>query len=99
MEEDHPGRHDDRKMPILDIEVWLDEKDGFILYQHYQKPISSKLVMHADSAQSNQCKNSVHTQEILRKKKRKREEEEHLNWQEVGKYLAVMMTKDEITKL
>ena len=67
MEEDHPGRHVDKKMPILDMKVWTDSEEGTILYQHYQKPGSSKLVMHADSAQSSQCKKSVHTQEILRR--------------------------------
>ena len=35
MEEDHPGKHSDSKMPILDMKVWLD-KEAFILYEHYQ---------------------------------------------------------------
>ena len=65
MEEDHPGKHDDGKMPILDMKVWMEE--GFIMYQHYQKPMASKMVLHAASAQSTQCKDSVHTQEILRR--------------------------------
>ena len=43
------------------------DTDGNILYQHYQKPMSSKKVMNANSAQSAQCKRSVHTQEILRR--------------------------------
>jgi hypothetical protein len=66
MEDDHPGRHQNRKMPILDLEVWMNE-DGFLLYQHYQKPMASTKVMHSQSAQSLQCKRSLHTQEILRR--------------------------------
>ena len=66
MEFDVPSRNDDKKMPILDMEVWMDE-DGNIMFQHYEKPTSSKTVMHAMSAQSVSCRNSVHTQEILRR--------------------------------
>ena len=66
MEDDHPGRHEDKKMPILDMNVWMDD-DGFLVYQHYQKPIASTKVTHSQSAQSLQCKRSVHTQEILRR--------------------------------
>ena len=67
MEEDYPNKNDDNKMPILDMKVWQDDKEGFILYQHYQKPMASKSVMHAQSAQSDSCKKSVHTQEIMRR--------------------------------
>ena len=66
MEEDHPGKYPDEKMPILDMKVWMDT-NGIILYQHYQKPMSSKQVMHSQSALSNQCKRSVHTQEVVRR--------------------------------
>ena len=66
MEDDHPGRHEDRKMPILDMKVWMSG-DGYIMYQHYQKPMASKKVMHSQSAQSTQCKRNVHTQEIIRR--------------------------------
>ena len=59
MEDDHPGRHEDSKMPILDMKVWMDG-DGCIMYQHYQKPMASKQVMHSQSAQSMQCKSNVH---------------------------------------
>jgi hypothetical protein len=63
---DVPSRNVDKKMPILDMEVWMDA-DGNIMFQHYEKPTSSKTVMHANSAQSITCRNSVHTQEIMRR--------------------------------
>ena len=49
------------------MKVWMDNREGFILYQHYQKPMASNQIMEAQSAQSSQCKRSVHTQEILRR--------------------------------
>ena len=66
MEKDHPGRHQDRKLPILDMKVWTNQQ-GFLLYQHYEKEVSSKLVLNAKSAQSSSCKRNVHVQEVLRR--------------------------------
>ena len=64
MEFDVPSRNLNNKMAILDMEVWM-ENDGNIMFQHYEKPTASKTIMHAKSAQSISCRNSVHTQEIL----------------------------------
>ena len=50
MEEDFPSKNMDSKMPILDMKVWTDETDGFIMFQHYQKPMSCKKIMHANSS-------------------------------------------------
>ena len=50
MEFDVPSRNADKKMPILDMEVWMEE--GKILFQHYEKPTASQSIMHAKSAQS-----------------------------------------------
>ena len=66
MEADWPLKNTDGKMPILDMKVWTD-KDGNILYQHYEKDVSSKTVLHAKSAHSAACKRGVHTQEVLRR--------------------------------
>ena len=35
MEYDVPSRNNNRKMPILDMEVWIDEDEGNIMFQHY----------------------------------------------------------------
>ena len=67
MEYDVPSRNTARKMPILDMEVWIDENEGNIMFQHYEKPTASQSILHANSAQSVSCRNSVHTQEILRR--------------------------------
>ena len=28
LEIDHPGRHENGKMPLLDVKVWLEEQEG-----------------------------------------------------------------------
>jgi hypothetical protein len=61
MECDVPSRNTNGKMAILDMEVWIDKEEGNIIFQHYEKPTASHNIMHALSAQSVSCRNSVHT--------------------------------------
>ena len=91
MKEDYPNKNDDKKLPILDMKVWQDDKEGFILFQHYQKPMASKNVMHAQSAQSDSCKKCVHTQEIMR---RLLNSSSRLDWNtEVAPVISVYMSR------
>ena len=60
-----PAAVDTGLMPILDMKVWME--DGDIMFQHYEKPTASGNIMHANAAQSVTFRNSVHTQEILRR--------------------------------
>ena len=48
------------------MKTWTDT-EGNVLYEHYEKPVSSRTVLHAMSAHSSACKRSVHTQEVLRR--------------------------------
>ena len=66
MECDLPSNHTNMKLPILDMEVWLDE-EGNVLHNHYEKKVSSKLVISQRSAHSNASKRSVHIQELTRR--------------------------------
>ena len=66
MEADFPSNSENRKMAILDMEVWIGE-GGNVLYQHYEKTVASKAVLHAQSAQSSACKHSVHAMELVRR--------------------------------
>ena len=66
MEADFPSNNADGKMPVLDLKVWMDEDDN-IRHQHYEKAVSSRDVLHSQSAQSSSCKRNVHTQEVLRR--------------------------------
>ena len=66
MELDHPNKNDDKKLPILDMKVWLDE-DKFAVYEHYEKPVANRQVVQAKSALSSRCKQSVHVNEVVRR--------------------------------
>ena len=66
MEADHPEKNDDNKLAILDMKVWQDA-EKFVVYQHYEKPVSNKKVVHAQSALSSQCKENVHVNEMMRR--------------------------------
>ena len=45
MEEDVPSKHPSKKLPILDMETWVE--DNNIKFQFYRKPMSSRAVVMA----------------------------------------------------
>ena len=48
---DAPSNHEDKKVPMLDVKVWLnDEDNNKIYYQYYEKPTKSKYVISKTSA-------------------------------------------------
>ena len=57
MVEDYPTKNDNGKLAVLDMNVWMDV-ENYIMHEHYEKPLSCKKVMHADSAISPSCKRS-----------------------------------------
>ena len=65
---DYPSKHADRKVPMLDVKMWMGEvnQQRKILYEHYEKETATKAVIHAKSALSMQTKRTVLTQEVLR---------------------------------
>ena len=66
MEEDSPSRNQDGKLPILDMKVWID-RNFYVVYQHYEKPMANRQILHSQSAQSDKCKRSVHVNEVVRR--------------------------------
>ena len=66
IEDDLPSRHRNNKLPILDMKVHLDT-DGYLIHEHYEKEVSSKLVISARSAHSSNSKRSVHISELVRR--------------------------------
>ena len=66
MEADWPSKNRDGRLPILDMKVWMD-KEGTILYTHYEKPMSNRSIVSNRSAHPASCKRSVHTQEVIRR--------------------------------
>ena len=70
LEVDYPSKYPDRKLPILDIKVWIEERerDGkrVIMHEYYEKQISSKWVIHAKTALPMGSKRTILTQQVLR---------------------------------
>ena len=66
LEYDCASLHDDKKMPILDLKVWVNETNH-IMHEFYAKDVSSKSVTHHDSALPDDVKMTVLTQEGLRR--------------------------------
>ena len=66
MEADYPAKNEDSKLPILDMQCWMNES-GYAVYTHYEKPMASKQVIPARSAHSASSKRSVHIAEVVRR--------------------------------
>ena len=48
---DYPTNHADRKVPMLDVKVWIkQEADNTIYYEFYEKPTKCVYVISKDSA-------------------------------------------------
>ena len=58
LEIDYPSRNEDRKLRILDLQVWIKRIDGKIniVYEHYRKEVSTKEVINERSAMSDNMK-------------------------------------------
>ena len=59
IEAEYPSKNENKKMANIDMEAWME--GGNVFYQHYEKPVSSKAILNAQSVQSPACKRSVHT--------------------------------------
>ena len=65
---DFPSNHTDGKVPMLDVKMCMAirEQRTRIMYEHYEKAMVTKAVIHKDSAIPEQMKRTVLTQELLR---------------------------------
>ena len=72
---DYPSNHPNKRLPILDTEMWIEEIDvngtlkHQILYSYYEKEMSSKYLIHKKSALSNQSKINILTNDLVKVKK------------------------------
>ena len=68
LEIDYPSRHEDGRMPILDLKVWLSNVDGrsIVLHEFYYKEVATKAVTHSRSGMPHSVKRTTLTQELLR---------------------------------
>ena len=63
---DVPSNHENQKMPVLDVQVCLDNQ-GLLLFEFYEKPTKNPHVILASSALSWKSKRTILTQEALRR--------------------------------
>ena len=69
---DYPSNHPNSRMPVLDIEQWIEsiqvnnENKHQILFSHYMKPMSSKHLINSSSALSPQTKASILVADLVR---------------------------------
>ena len=66
LESDVPSKHKENKVPILDVQVWIDEHNNKIMHEYYTKEVASKEVVNMRSAMPLKNKRTIMTQEILR---------------------------------
>ena len=64
---DYPSKYADGKVPMLNVKLWMEEVEGrrLILYEHYEKEMATKMVIHASSAMPKSVKRTVLTQQVL----------------------------------
>lgn len=88
LESDDPSHHEDRKIPILDVKVWVEEvadNQQLILHEFYQKEVATKAVVNARSSLPMKTKRTILTQEALRIILRC---SPHLPWTTVANHLS-----------
>ena len=92
LETDCPSNHDDNKLPILDLKVWLEEKNGkhFIMHEFYQKEVSSMAVINARSTLPWKNKRTILVQETLRVL---RNCSRDLPWEVTSGHITTMMAR------
>ena len=88
LEIDYPEKHEDKKMPLLDVKVWMMERNDrnkkVIMYEHYRKEMASRMKIHQRSAIPYRDKMNILTQEVIRTLKNCSRE---LPWEEKAKQL------------
>ena len=66
---DLPERHKEKKVPMLDLCVWLDDQGDVKIIRHgfYEKPTTSPLVFHGRGACSTKQKITILSEEVKRR--------------------------------
>ena len=89
LETDCPSNHQDRKLPILDLKVWLQETNGRqkIMHEFYQKEVSSVAVISARSTLPWKTKRTILVQDTIRILRNCHKD---LPWEETARHLSKM---------
>ena len=90
---DSPTANVGGKMPVLDLQVWLEKDEqgvNHIRHQFYEKPMSSQLVIHKQSAMSWTIKRSALVSEVFR---RLFNTDDQVSWQEKADMISKLVLK------
>ena len=89
LETDCPSNYPDKKLPILDLKVWLEESKGKnkIMHEFYQKDVSSVATINARSTLPWKTKRTILVQDTLSILKNCHK---NLPWEEIAKHLTRM---------
>ena len=65
---DYSSKNQDNKVVMLDLKMWIKKLQDrrMVLYEHYEKPMATKYVIHEKSALPTKNKRTILTQEVLR---------------------------------
>ena len=90
LETDCPSNHPDKKLPILDLKVWLQEanRKRKVMHEYYQKEVSSVATINARSTLPWKSKRTILTQDTLRIMRNCHQD---LPWEETAGHLSRMM--------
>ena len=90
---DIPSNYDDKRLPILDLRVWIGEiQPGIhkIITSHYMKDVSTRAVINCRSSHPYQMKMNVMVNEVLRIL---RNCNEYCRWDEVADHITYFMKR------
>ena len=92
LEADFPDNNSDKKLPSLDLKVWLKERNNrkFIMHEFYMKAVSSIAVVNARSSLPWKMKRTILVQQTIRIL---RNCSEDLPWEVKEKHLNHMMKR------
>ena len=92
LEADCPANNIDKKLPSLDLKVWLEARNNrkFIMHEFYMKPVSSVALVNARSTLPWKTKRTILVQQTIRIL---RNCSEDLPWEMKTKHLNHMMKR------
>lgn len=90
---DLPCNHDDRRLPLLDIKVWIGESrtgEIKVMHTHYIKEVSTRSVINAQSSHGDRVKYNVMVNEVCRILKNC---SVHLEWKEAAAQVSYFIRR------
>ena len=90
---DIPSNYGDKRLPILDLKVWIGEIAAGtykVITSHYMKEVSSRAVINSESSHSESMKLNVMVNETMRILKNC---SEYLEWEEIASHITYFVRR------